>query len=171
MVKNTHLIIDDGYDAPLDVQKTHLEGPLFVYVFMHGCPYCEIMMPEWGNLRKKNKINTIMINHLKLDDLKKQDSSLKHINPQMFPYLELIPDKSKNKGIEYNGPRNVQNFLEFIDSNMKNSAKKESVSPKKKEYVSSKKKESVLPKKKESVLPKKKESVSSKKKKSVSPPK
>ena len=143
MSKNKHLIIDDGYDNFSDVQKHNLKGPVFVYVYMHGCPYCEIMMPEWGNLQKKNKINTIMVNHLKLNDLKKQDVSFKHLNPQMFPYLELIPDKSKNKGIEYSGPRNVNNFIEFIESNIKDSKKKETVSPKKKETVSPKKKNTV----------------------------
>ena len=59
-----HLIIDDGYDNFLDVRKHNLKGPVFVYVFMHGCPYCKKMMPEWSNLQKKNKINTIMVNLL-----------------------------------------------------------------------------------------------------------
>ena len=134
MSKTKHLIYDNDY-------KSNLEGPLFVYVFMEGCLYCEKMMPEWINLQKKIKINTIMVEHLKLNDLKKQDISLRHINPQMFPYLELIPDKTKNKGIEYNGPRDVTNFIKFIESNIKDSKKKDTVSSKKKDTVSSKKKD------------------------------
>ena len=119
--KKSHLLIDINTPS---FDKAYFEkGPLFVYVFMRGCPYCEMMNPEWTSLRKKNKINTIMVNHLMLEKLKEKETSLRNIRPQMFPHLELIPNVETKRGVQYNGPRDVQNFLAFIESNLQQSKK------------------------------------------------
>jgi hypothetical protein len=92
------------------------ERPLFIFVYMIGCPYCDMMMPEWRRMESIDFVDTMMVNHQLLEAMKKKDPSFAHIYPNGYPHLELMPSASTNHGIPYNGERDTIHFIEFVES-------------------------------------------------------
>ena len=106
------------------------ERPLFIFVYMIGCPYCDMMMPEWRRMESIDFVDTMMVNHQLLEAMKKKDPSFAHIYPNGYPHLELMLSASTNHGIPYNGERDTIHFIEFVESRS-NAKKANAESPKK----------------------------------------
>ena len=108
------------------------EKPLFIFVYMIGCPYCDMMMPEWRRMESIDFVDTMMVNHQLLEAMKKKDPSFSHIYPNGYAHLELMLSASTNHGIPYNGERDTIHFIEFVESRSNDKkAKANAESPKK----------------------------------------
>lgn len=112
-----------------DVQKykSKSEKPLLVFVFMVGCPFCDMMMPEWHRAEAVDFVDTIMVDHMLLNEMKKTNGSLMHIQPNGYPHIELLPDASVNKGLRFNGERNTLHFIDFVKKNTPKASVKQTV--------------------------------------------
>lgn len=146
-MKHNHKNIKFQYDVKKHIPSKS-DRPMFVFVYMIGCPYCDMMMPEWQRMERIDFVDTMMINHQILDLMKEKDHAFSHMQPNGYPHIELMPNASVNHGIPYNGERSTIHFIEFVENQSKPDAstKKLKREPSKKKIPSKKKPES--PKKK-----------------------
>ena len=121
------------------------DKPLLVFVYMTGCPYCEIMKPEWKKLEAAKVIDTIESHYMLLDTLKAIFSPVSTVNPNGYPHIQLIKPKSKQV-IQYEGIRDKEHFIDFVKKHIKSPLPKKP-SPDKKD--ASKKKKDASKKKKD----------------------
>ena len=101
-----HSTFDTSSDIRSFTSSNYDKKPVIVFVYMHGCPYCEIMKPEWNSFKKANAISTIDVNHELLNTLMTKDKSL-------FKPVSSFPTIYSNRNIEYEGDRSVNSLLEF----------------------------------------------------------
>ena len=101
-----HSIFDTSSDISSFTSSNYDKKPVIVFVYMHGCPYCEIMKPEWNSFKEANAISTIDVNHELLNALIAKDKSL-------FKPASSFPTIYSNRNVEYEGDRSKNSFLEF----------------------------------------------------------
>ena len=103
-------MIHSIFDTPSDIRSfassNYDKKPVIVFVYMHGCPYCEIMKPEWNSFKEANTISTIDVNHELLNALIAKDKLL-------FKPASSFPTIYSNRHIEYKGDRSKNSFIEF----------------------------------------------------------
>ena len=92
--------------------------PVLVFVYMTGCPYCEVMKPEWNRFTAAHEINTIEANFMLLDTLKKfYHQPFENINPNGYPHIQLVKHDSK-RVVQYNGQRIKEEFSNFVNKHV-----------------------------------------------------
>jgi uncharacterized OB-fold protein len=89
---------------------------LFVFVFMHGCPFCNNMMLEWMKFQNADIVDTLTIDNISFDKIKSKEPILAHIKPSSYPHLEYLPNasSSQTKGMLYVGMRSAVAFEQFV---------------------------------------------------------
>ena len=109
-------------DLPTDMRKFDAskfdKQPMLVFVYMHGCPYCEVMQPEWRRLKLSRAVNTIAVNHTVLNQLKATSPTFQAIEPRGYPHIQLIKPNTTRPTL-YEGIRDVDNFVQFVNRNVK----------------------------------------------------
>ena len=105
-------------DVPSDIRKFSAskfeQTPVFVFVYMRGCPWCDMMKPEWERFKRANVVNTIDVNHMLLDQLKLLLPPCRSMHPNGYPHIQLIkPGSIRNPSYE-NLPRDEEHFKMFI---------------------------------------------------------
>ena len=86
--------------------SNYTNKPVIVFVYMNGCPYCEMMKPAWNSFKEANTISTIDVNHELLNSLISKDSSI-------FKPANSFPTIYSNSNLTYEGDRSTNSFLEF----------------------------------------------------------
>jgi len=92
---------------------------------MEGCPYCDMMKPEWDEFKKRDVIDTIDVDRVMLNSMIEKDPNL--FKPvYSFPtiYSNVEPEK------EYENVRTSDGFINFSNEMLKK-AKKVKETPKK----------------------------------------
>lgn len=99
---------------------------LFVYVFMHGCPFCNNMMLEWMQFQNANVVDTLTIDHMSFIKIKSKEPILGNIKTSSYPHLEYLPNTSSSqvKGIQYFGIRTAVAFERFVKKHEKKTTNK-----------------------------------------------
>ena len=91
-----------------------LSSPLFVFVYLDGCPWCERMRPEWNRLIKKNQdsLSFLEINRLVLDEIsvRKVQQAMKNVTT--VPSLQLLHPTKRRR--EYKGTRTAEEMTAFL---------------------------------------------------------
>ena len=96
--------------------KPYLDKPVLVFIYMKGCPYCDMMEPEWKKFCNKNTmINTLDINNSVVDEFKKHRPFF-DVDDMYFPSLKLT---KKYKTIKYDGDRTSKDIHAFVSNNIK----------------------------------------------------
>ena len=125
------------FDTPSDVRSfsssNYHKKPVIVLVYMHGCPYCEMMKQEWNSFKNSDVISTIDVNHELLNTLIEKDRSL--FKPvSSFPTIYA-------KNVLYDGDRTKDSFIEFSkDIKKMDAEEKKKTAPNKKDTTEEKKK-------------------------------
>ena len=84
----------------------------FVLVHMNGCGHCKTLMPEWEAATKENK-SDVKMRAVEMSEKDGPELCKKHdING--FPTMIVL--ESGNKIKDYNGERNKNSILEFLNS-------------------------------------------------------
>ena len=98
--------------------------PIYILIFMEGCSPCNMVRPEWKKLENifDHDSNEAIIAEVNKDILSKYSSKL--TMPSSFPTIMSINGKNKedfhNSNIkDTNKTRNIDNFVEWINSSMK----------------------------------------------------
>jgi thioredoxin-like negative regulator of GroEL len=81
-----------------------------VLFYTPWCPHCKTVMGDWAKLKKSAPNG---VNIAKVDCEKKPELAEKH-DVKGFPTIILFKGGKK---VYFEGPRNLENFLEFIKSN------------------------------------------------------
>lgn len=115
-----HSIFDTSEDIRSFTSSNYDKKPVIVFVYMHRCPYCEIMKPEWNSFKEANAISTIDVNHELLNALIAKDKSL-------FKPVSSFPTIYSNQNVEYEGDRSKNSFLEFSKTVKKQDKKNKEV--------------------------------------------
>ena len=106
-------------DVPSDIRKFSTskfeQRPVFVFVYMRGCPWCDMMKPEWERFKRANVVNTIDVNHVLLDQLKLLSPPCRSLRPNGYPHIQLIKPNSV-RDLTYDGsyPRDQEHFIKFV---------------------------------------------------------
>lgn len=85
---------------------------------MTGCPYCEIMKPQWDRaLNERKNVNALEINALAYD-------KIKSLHPKFFDNMAVngfptVFAKSSDAAIPFELPRTTDNFVNFFDRHLK----------------------------------------------------
>ena len=123
-------MIHSIFDTPSDIRSfassDYKKKPVIVFVYMHGCPYCEMMKPEWNSFKEANAISTVDVNHELLNALIAKDKSL-------FKSVSSFPTIYSNRNVEYEGNRSKNSFIEFSKTVKKEDKKNKDVKKEKKE--------------------------------------
>ena len=159
-------------DVPSDIRKFSVskfdQKPVFVFVYMRGCPWCDMMKPEWERFKRANVVNTIDVNHMLLDQLKLLSPPCRSLRPNGYPHIQLIKPNS-TRDLTYDGsyPRNQAHFIKFVKKHVvepvtrsssprKSPSPTKSKAPEKTKKPATKKKATATPKKATASSPKKK---------------
>jgi thiol-disulfide isomerase/thioredoxin len=92
-------------------KKYNLEKPIFVLFYAKWCGFCKSFMPIWEQLEKE--YNCDDINIIKFEN---DESFTKKIKIYSFPTLYYI---YKDKFIEYNSSRELDDVKTFINEQLK----------------------------------------------------
>lgn len=135
-------------DVPSDIRKFSAskfeQKPVFVFVYMRGCPWCDMMKPEWERFKRANVVNTIDVNHVLLDQLKLRSPPCRSLRPNGYPHIQLIKPNSV-RDFTYDGsyPRDQAHFIKFVKKHVvepaMSSPPKKSAPPQKKKAAAKKK--------------------------------
>lgn len=102
-------------------------GSLFIFVHMHGCPYCEAMLSQWFLFQNTTQTNTLMVERSVLPKIKRVDTRLKNLEPTHFPYLILVPNinNTASAWIPYtdSSDRTASSFEAFVKHNARSSSR------------------------------------------------
>lgn len=85
---------------------------------MTGCPYCEIMKPQWDRaLNERKNVNALEINALVY-------GKIKSLHPKFFDNMAVngfptVFAKSSDAAIPFELPRTTDNFVKFFDRHLK----------------------------------------------------
>jgi protein disulfide-isomerase-like protein len=104
---------DEKEDFEADEKKEDFENMTqdsMVLFYAPWCPHCKTVMGDWAKLKKAAPSN---INVAKVNCDKKPELAEKH-EVKGFPTIILFKGGKK---VYFEGPRNLENFLEFIKSN------------------------------------------------------
>ena len=84
----------------------------FVLVYMNGCGHCNRLMPEWESAAKENKSGIKM----RAVEMNENDGPelCKKYNINGFPTMMVL--NNGNKVNDYNGKRNKNDLLEFLNN-------------------------------------------------------
>jgi len=88
----------------------NMEQDSMVLFYAPWCPHCKTVMGDWAKL-KKSAPNGVKIAKVNCDE--KPELAEKH-DIKGFPTIILFKNGKK---VYFEGPRNLENFLEFIKSN------------------------------------------------------
>jgi protein disulfide-isomerase-like protein len=88
----------------------NMEQDSMVLFYAPWCPHCKTVMGDWAKL-KKSSPNGVKIAKVNCDE--KPELAEKH-DIKGFPTIILFKNGKK---VYFEGPRNLENFLEFIKSN------------------------------------------------------
>lgn len=128
-------------DTLHDVKKFDINPyrgkPVLVFIYMKGCPYCDMMEPEWKRFRDNNTmVNTLDINNSVIDEFKRHKPFF-DVDDMYFPSLKLTQN---DKTIKYDGDRTSNDIRTFVVNNVKSKKPKEKeIEGKKKEENKNKK--------------------------------
>ena len=101
-----HSIFDLEKETHNFESSNYTNKPVIVFVYMNGCPHCEMMKPAWNSFKEANTISTIDVNHKLLNSLISKDSSI-------FKPANSFPTIYSNSNLTYEGDRSTNSFLEF----------------------------------------------------------
>ena len=88
----------------------NMDKDSMVLFYAPWCPHCKTVMGDWAKLKKAAPRN---INVAKVNCEKKPELAEKH-DVKGFPTIILFKGGKK---VYFEGPRNLENFLEFIKTN------------------------------------------------------
>ena len=100
---------EDVHSFPPDKFKDSV-----VLFTMTGCPYCEIMKPQWDRaLKERKNVNALEINAMAY-------GKIKSLHPKFFENMTVngfptVFAKSGNSIIPFEMPRTTENFVNFFD--------------------------------------------------------
>jgi hypothetical protein len=121
MTSMRHFIFHSSTDLK-QFRKPGKDQPILVFVYMKGCFFCDQMTPEWKALQHQSKFHTLMVERQLLPQLQQEHLFLPRIRPHSFPFLYLLPDGSKNEGVEFmSGNRSAKSFESFVSRHVKKS--------------------------------------------------
>ena len=134
------------FDTPSDIRSfassNYDNKPVIVFVYMNGCPYCEMMKPAWNSFKRADTISTIDVNHELLNSLMTKDKSL-------FKPANSFPTIYSNyPNVQYEGDRSTNSFIEFSKTVKKEDKKNKEVNKTKKSKSEDKKEKKVKKEKK-----------------------
>jgi protein disulfide-isomerase-like protein len=99
---------EDAKESKEDFEN--MEKDSMVLFYAPWCPHCKTMMGDWEELKKKAPGH---INVAKVNCEAKPEMAEKH-DVKGFPTIILFKGGKK---VYFEGPRNLENFLEFIKAN------------------------------------------------------
>ena len=83
--------------------------------FFHAdwCGHCQQFKPEWEKIKKELEVNNVKYKEINSED----KDTVNAFKIRGFPTLMVVEDGTTN-GIEYEGPRKKENFIEFVRKNL-----------------------------------------------------
>lgn len=83
--------------------------------FFHAdwCGHCQQFKPEWEKIKKELELNNVKYKEINSEDR----DTVNAFKIRGFPTLMVVDDGTTN-GIEYEGPRKKENFIEFVRRNL-----------------------------------------------------
>ena len=98
-------------------QPANFQSSIVLFT-MTGCPYCEIMKPEWNRaLNQRKNVNVLEINASVY-------GKMKSLHPKFFDKMSVhgfptVFAKTGNSAVPFELPRTAENFVQFMDKHVK----------------------------------------------------
>lgn len=96
------------------------DDEVFLVIFyVDWCPHCVSTKPEWAKLQNNlnnKKVNgkNVQVKAVNCEGSKLEEEAAKDNNVNGFPTIKLIKN---NESIDYNGERNAEAMVEFVNQN------------------------------------------------------
>ena len=133
-VKNEKIIVMDLNETNIDEfsKSMHLKGPIFIAFLADWCGHCQTVKPIWKealesikNINGRGHVVTVSDKHM---------GQLPCQQPSGFPSFKLFKGKDFVK--DYNGGRNMEDFIKFMSEHMKHPSQiKHSIKHGRKHYI------------------------------------
>jgi len=121
-VKNEKIIVMDLNETNIDEfsKSMHLKGPIFIAFLADWCGHCQTVKPIWKealesikNINGRGHVVTVSDKHM---------GKLPCQQPSGFPSFKLF--NAKNFVKDYDGGRNMEDFIKFMSEHMKHPSQK-----------------------------------------------
>jgi thiol-disulfide isomerase/thioredoxin len=117
-----HCVLRNAQDLQTFKQSDFDKKPVIVFIYMEGCPHCDVMKPEWEKFKHKSTVPSLEINSSLITMLDSKQPYLKNVMQNVHSFPDLKYYNNKNMGNAYNGERSNEAFLKFVKDNLKKEA-------------------------------------------------